>query len=193
MNNLIAGESGEDIPWVSYLALSFLDSMLVSFDTDTSIFEYGSGGSTVYFSQFSKNVVSVEHDQEWYNEVNAKISDNVDYHFVPYEIGAIGDDKSNPYHYTSNPFMANFQSYVSVIDNYDLFDIIFIDGRSRASCLMHASSRIKSGGWIILDNTERDYYLKNTAHLFEGWETAKFFGHGPHITWPWETLFMRRP
>jgi predicted O-methyltransferase YrrM len=178
-----------DKPWIPYIASSFLDNIL---DSSMTVFEYGSGGSTLYFSQKVKKVISVEHDKEWYDKVKPLLKNNVVYHLIEYQSDVIGDNKANPDHYTSSPFMANFKDYVSIIDDYNNLDIIFIDGRSRASCLKHAAKRIKSNGWIILDNVERDYYLENTQHYFKGWETALFFGCGPHITWPWQTLFMKK-
>ena len=178
------------VPWIPDLALGYLNGIL---DNNMSVFEYGSGGSTIYFGNHAKNIVSIEHSLEWYQEIKPRIAANAEYRLIEPKKDAIGDDKSNPNHYTSNPLMADFRNYVSAIDDYDNFDIIFIDGRSRSSCLKHSANKIKSGGWIILDNADRDYYLSQTHHLFDEWETVTFFGYGPYIDWPWKTIFMRSP
>ena len=43
---------------------------------ETIMLEYGSGGSTLYFSKFVKEYYSIEHDKKWYDEIKIKISDN---------------------------------------------------------------------------------------------------------------------
>lgn len=181
-------KSRTDKPWLPYLAIDYLGSILKPAMT---VFEYGSGGSTLFFAGRVNRVISVEHDPEWYGKINAL--SNVDKFLVGYTDDLIGNDKSKPGHYTSGPYLKNFRNYVSFIDRFENLDLIFIDGRSRAACLKHARQKIKPGGWIVLDNSERDYYLKNTLHLFDGWETVEFFGYGPQIEWPWKTLFLRRP
>lgn len=177
-----------DEPWLPYLAIDYLVSLL---QPDMTVFEYGSGGSTLFFSQRVKRVISIEHDIDWYHKFNMPA--NVEYFLIGYSDNLIGDEKSNPNHYTSNPFLKNFRDYVCAIEQYNNLDLVLIDGRSRASCLKHAHGKVKSGGWIILDNAEREYYLQNTRHLFEKWETVEFYGYGPQIDWPWRTLFMRKP
>lgn len=175
-------------PWLPYLATNYLTSIL---KPDMTVFEYGSGWSTQYFAGLVMRVISIEHNIDWYHRVNAP--SNVQRFLIGYDDNLIGNDKSNPNHYTSQPFLKNFKDYVCAVDQYNDLDIIFIDGRSRAACLKHAQPRVKPGGWIILDNAEREYYLKNTSHLFEKWETVEFYGYGPKIDWPWRTLFMRKP
>lgn len=176
-------------PWIPFLALDYLNSIIRS---GMTVFEYGSGGSTLYFSERIYRFASVEHSPEWYDKMRELINSAVNYRLIEPDPAAVGDDKSNPAHYTSSPLSANFRAYVSAIDNYNDCDIVFIDGRSRAACLAHATPKIKPGGWIILDNSERDYYLQNTRHLFDDWETVEIFGYGPYLSWPWKTLFMRK-
>ncbi len=180
----------ESIPWIPYLATHYLEQLI---KPDYSVFEYGSGGSTLFFMERAHTVISTDHDKEWHDKILPQVGSNVTCNLIPYSFPAIGNDKSNPLHYTSNPFAANFESYVKSIDKHNTFDLIFVDGRSRASCLMHASKKIKPGGWIVLDNMERSYYLENTKQFFEEWETVLFYGKGPYINWPWKTLFMRNP
>lgn len=179
-------------PWLPFLAIDYLNSLL---RPDMRVFEYGSGGSTLYLSERVGELVSVEHDPKWFIKVRAALANrgNINLRLIEPFPAAIGDDKSNPDHYTSGPLMADFVRYVSALNDYPDFDLILVDGRSRASCLAHAAHKIKPGGWVILDNAERDYYLKNTANLFDDWERVLFFGHGPYNDWPWQTLFMKAP
>ena len=139
------------------------------------VFEYGSGGSTLFFLKKGYSVVSIEHCKEWYNKSNLEIKKNDIWaakwnsFLVEPEYDGVKQTKneySNPLCYKSagyNNF--NFRKYVSTIDQFPdaMFDIILIDGRARPSCIVHASKKVKMGGIIIIDNTERDYYLSEST------------------------------
>ncbi len=53
-------------PWLTYRATKWLDSYL---KPGMKVFEYGSGGSTVFLAQRVKRVFSVEHSLQWYQVV----------------------------------------------------------------------------------------------------------------------------
>ena len=55
----------ERIAWYTYPLLEFLENLDFSQD---SVFEYGSGSSSVYWANKAKYVQSVEHDYYFYNE-----------------------------------------------------------------------------------------------------------------------------
>ena len=172
-------------PWLPYLAIDYLDNYL---KPDMTVFEWGSGGSTIWFAQRVKSVISIEHNPEWTVSL-----DNVDFHLIQPEDGSLGDNPSNPEHYRARPIgEKNFKKYATAIEQFDQkFDLILIDGRARASCLYHSIDKVKNGGFIIIDNTERDYYLARLASYFEDWNKITFFGNGPKNSWKWETTFFQ--
>jgi hypothetical protein len=53
---------GSPIPWMNYHVVSFLEERL---NDDLSLFEYGSGNSTLFYARLAGDVVSVETDREW--------------------------------------------------------------------------------------------------------------------------------
>ncbi len=186
-------------PWLPYLVTDYIKQL-----KPRRVFEWGSGESTLFFVNLGAKVVSIEHDSKWYDEVSHNpnlVGRDVSICFYPYEAGTIGPDKANPTHYKSgstNLGDVNFKRYASAIDDYGKFDLILIDGMTRASCLAHAYSHVVDGGCIVLDNTgDRPYYLEQTAHMFgdyeSGWETIKFMGYGPILAYKWETsIFIKR-
>lgn len=188
-------------PWLPYLVTDYIRRL-----KPKRVFEWGSGESTLFFFGLGvRNLISVEHSQEWFDSTNKKLSDNntihVSYYLIPYESGSLGSDKANPSHYRSgstNLGDVNFKRYVSVIDSYGKFDLILIDGMTRASCLYRAFNHVAEGGCIVLDNTgDRPYYLEQTAHLFgnweSGWERITFMGYGPILDYKWETsIFINK-
>lgn len=44
-------------------------------DKDKIMFEYGSGGSTLYFSNYVKHLYSAEHSKEWTDKIDTKIQE----------------------------------------------------------------------------------------------------------------------
>ena len=50
-------QDGSPIPWMNYNIISFLEQRL---SKDLSLFEYGSGNSTLFFADLVGSVVSVE-------------------------------------------------------------------------------------------------------------------------------------
>lgn len=159
--------SEKHIPWIVYEAKKWLDSYL---GKDMTVFEWGSGGSTIYFSKKSKKIISIEHNKEWHAKVSAAIRHekikNCSYflivpqksifaRFLPY----------GSYTYVSKTFKEHanlsFSDYAKKIDEYsnEAFDLVVVDGRSRVACMSHAIKKIKKGGFLLLDNSERNLYL----------------------------------
>lgn len=96
------------------------------------VFEYGSGHSTLWFAGFA-DVVTVEHDEEWYNEVVRALDEaglEADHHLVP------------------------SADIPGVIDDYGMFDLILVDcwDDERIPAVMAAMRHVKPGGWLLLDD-----------------------------------------
>jgi hypothetical protein len=148
-----------ELPWITFPAIAHISKYLKK---EMRVFEYGSGGSTLYFSRRVKEVISFEHDKEWYSKLkdtlNRKCIKNVDIKLIEPEINGIGDQV-----YTSENELYkgySFMKYVQEIEIYpdNHFDLILIDGRARNACFIHAKKKIKNEGIIVFDNTERDRY-----------------------------------
>lgn len=190
-----------DIPWTPEPWLPFLATEYIRSLKPGSVFEWGSGGSTLFFISLGvSGLVSVEHDPAWFEAIRQELARRNlrpgEYHLVPYETGEIGPDKAEPEHYKSGSTElgpVNFKRYASFIDSYEPFDLVLVDGMARAACLKHAVGKVKPGGWLVLDNSDRGYYLEKTGPLFEGWERITFYGYGPILAYMWQTTFLRKP
>jgi hypothetical protein len=157
----------DEQPWITYDAISFLSDVV---NQKAKVFEYGGGGSTLFFTKRAAEVVTVEHNEEWFNLLKELLAsrniNNWKGQFQPGEKGAIQDpsDSSDPSHYSSEDIPSkglNYKKYASFIDNYPdaYFDVIIVDGRSRPACLQHGIPKLHSGGYLVLDNSDRAYYL----------------------------------
>jgi len=152
-------------PWITFPAIEFLEKYICE---GMRVFEYGTGGSTLFFLRSGAKVISVEHDRKWAEIVKARINHNMEnwsLRVTPPKIeGNLSRKKvENPEDYVSGSpdyQKASFKEYVQGIDFYsnNFFDIILIDGRARPSCFLHSLNKVKAGGIIIWDNTDRTYY-----------------------------------
>jgi hypothetical protein len=178
------------IPWLVFSCISFLDKWLRK---DMNIFEYGSGGSTLYFAEKALSIVSVEHDAAWYAYAQKEIERsgylNIKYKLVEPKAApdAISKDCSMPFNYVScfSEYKGyEFTDYATTIDNYEdgAFDLVIVDGRVRHSCIAHAMQKVKLNGALLLDNADRTYYLHPFPELTDQakWKLVNFVGHFPY-------------
>jgi hypothetical protein len=129
--------AGNPLPWITYPAIEFLKQLDLS---HKSIFEYGCGGSTVFWSRLARRVDSVEDNEEWCREVRAALATNCT---LSLELRPA--------------------DYVNAVARGGPYDIIVIDGHSRVKCSEVAPSHLKPGGFIILDNS--DWFPDASANL----------------------------
>lgn len=147
----------DGLPWLSFRAIRWLAANL---SPTMHVFEYGSGGSTVFFARRVADVVSVEHDADWHARTSAVLADqgvrNCTYLLRP---PAPRADVRHPS--TDTDYVGfDFADYVTAIDDYAdrSFDLVSVDGRARPSCVAAALSKVRPGGWMLLDNSDRPAY-----------------------------------
>lgn len=184
--------------WLTFDAIEFLKSHLRE---GMQVFEYGSGGSTLFWLSYGASCVSIEHDPNWYNLMQPRFEgvDRIDYRLVLPEPVENNDarDIADPSLYLSEDVSFNgynFKNYVSQIDAFpdDFFDIVLVDGRSRPACIMHSVGKVKRGGMLILDNSERDYYRSKTRSYLNSFDEKEFRGAIPaNPLWSATTIFTK--
>ncbi len=153
----------DKIPWMTFSAIDFLKKVSHS---EMHIFEYGSGGSTFFWALRVKHITSVEHDKSWFEKIKMELAGqkitNVDYVLrEPYSISDFGKKQfqiasdyisGDPGHNGKS-----FEAYAKTIDSFpdENFDVVVVDGRARPSCILHSLKKIKRGGYLVVDNSER--------------------------------------
>lgn len=164
-------DSMRGFPWWPYSAVHFVEEMLPG---GARVYEFGAGGSTVWLERrMGAEVSSVEHDSSWYEILKEEgIADL--YLFEPLPDGRETSEKCPGY----------FDEYVSSILKYpdETFDLVVIDGRCRVACIRGSISKVKSGGVIYLDDSDRAEY-SDADDLLAGWKQHVFIdlkaGGGP--------------
>lgn len=158
----------DESPWLTFPAIDFLAEHV---KPGYKVFEYGGGGSTLFFCKKGADVVTVEDNADWFRILTETVqsrnySGTWEGHFIPAE-----PVKSSAPRNHANPddFMSaskgcedlSFELYARAIQRFptDYFDVVLVDGRARPSCIKQAIPHLKKGGLLIIDNTERSYYL----------------------------------
>lgn len=186
----------DEIPWITFEAKKWLDTIIKK---EMTVFEWGSGGSTLYFSKNVKKVISIEHDAKWYDTVSKKLTaekrNNVEYILKEPEV-IISELRNvqDPNGYFSNGYNnLMFKEYVRVIDSFpdETFDLVVVDGRSRPACINHSVNKVRVGGYLMLDDSDREYY-KLGMNLLSDWQNITFFGPGPYLKMLWGTSVWKK-
>ncbi len=126
------------IPWYSYPAIEYLSGL--DFRQKT-IFEYGSGNSSLFWAQRCHQIISVEDNAEWYELVSKRIQSN-----------------------QTILLRSGRDEYVhTCLDNDVKHDVIIVDGSHRMACAQAAIEGLARGGMIILDNS--DWHPKTSEAL----------------------------
>lgn len=196
-----AGPLADELPWITFAAIQFLKKNL---RPEMSVFEYGSGGSTLFFSRRVKQIFSVEHDPLWYEKVAQAIKNSqrkncqlVVHEPIPDPLTA-GKDPSDPAAYISTDERfhdQSFHAYATAIDSHpsQTFDVVMVDGRARPSCVKHGLEKVKAGGFLIVDNAERSEYQRSYLQLANPhWARQDLMGPGPYNPYFWQTTIWKR-
>lgn len=130
-------------PWLTSAANDILASWLRLSDVGL---ELGSGRSTLWLANRVKHLISVEHNQVWYQKVQKSMADNgvtnVDYHFIPLQ----DTSEEQAGH--------GYLQFIEILEDNSL-DFVLIDGVHRALCTLGAIDKVRFGGVIIIDNVNR--------------------------------------
>lgn len=139
-------------PWWNYDAIDFVDGHL---RPDERVFEYGGGASTLWLIDKGCAVTTIEHDPAWYESLAAVAPDTVRF---------VAADES-------------FDEYVATVsaEPDNSLDLVIIDGRERVRCGLSAAPKVKPGGMLLLDDSDRPQY-RRLHNALRGWRANHLRG-----------------
>ena len=170
-----------------------------------TVFEYGSGASTIYVAKLAGRLFTVEHDAAWHAMVSTALTQHRIGNCV-YQLREPFFDKKATFALRSDPGPvliadpsekenpgADFGSYIAAIDEHPdhTFDLVLVDGRARHACIERALPKIKIGGYLMLDNAN-DLRLVDCLELMHPYQRTDLHGIAPG--WPparWTTSVWR--
>jgi hypothetical protein len=182
---------GDRKPWIVFSSLRFLNSIIKPNDL---VFEYGMGGSTLFFLDKNCRVVSIDHDSRWFQIVKKEISPEAKWKGFIVPPTRLNQNEHDDQKYRSEfPGYEKycFKDYILTLSSYPdgYFDIIMVDGRCRHIALKVAKTKLSQNGILILDNAERACYKTAINELLAtGWTERRFAGPGPYVDFEfWDT------
>ncbi len=162
--------NGEVCPWYTFPALDYLARLDLS---ECSVFEYGSGYSTLYYAERAKAVTAVEHNAHWFK----KCKDEV----LPESVNLIHAEEA---------------AYVDTLAaQKQRFDVIVIDAIKRPECAEAVIEQVKAHGakLVVFDNADWfEVDAQKIADTLE-WIRIPMRGFGPLNDFAWQTDFLMNP
>ena len=160
--------TGDPIPWYTYPAIEYLTHLELS---GMSVFEFGSGNSTIWWAENALKLHSVEDDHTWFLKVQEKI--NKGGYSITYD------------------FKASNEDYINAFDG--VYDITIIDGKFRSECVEKYLQNSNFGVMLIFDNSDRYPLSMEKIRRSLQWVELDFHGFGPINGYTWTTSIFINP
>jgi len=187
---MIVGKNTTDMKaWMDQKEIDFVINYLKQ-TPEATMLEWGSGGSTIEFSNYVKYYHSIEHNLDWYVDVRKELVnkniENVGHYlschpkgraevyaeffdkWEQYLIEVSQEENNNiigltDYYDVKDRFI--WKNYIDFIDRFKSinFDFIFIDGRSRPNCAKKALKYINKDSVVFI----HDYFKRPQYHVVE--------------------------
>jgi len=163
---------GNPIPWYAYPAIDHLESLDFS---DCSVLEIGAGQSTLWWAARSREVLSLEADQSWFERLQGRMPSNAILRQVSIDLSVLPPELSGRE-----------------------FDIVVVDGCDRFVASGLAVRVLKPGGAVIVDNAEGYWGPEGTYPIMdlfrsEGFQRVDFYGYSPGVIGRQCTSIFFRP
>jgi predicted O-methyltransferase YrrM len=162
-------------PWIVPAAIGWLRRRI---RPDWSILELGSGRSTLWFAQRAGNVISLEDNEFWAERTSERVGEEhleVDLRVMPVE---------------------EFPSHVASLPDrsFDLVVVDFLEAPqvSRVDAVRPAREKVRPGGYLLLDDSDRPGYAE-AYELLAGWRERRFVGMKDEWPEACETTIFQRP
>lgn len=124
---------------------------------NSKVLEYGSGISTTEIANKCKTILSVEHQENWYNKMKNEIPNNCELIFKSPDLPYIEGGHCGTYE--------EFKSYIEAPINNGPFDVILIDGRARVSCASICHKISHENTIVFIHDYHREEYQEALNYL----------------------------
>lgn len=189
---------GLRIPWMPYVAVRYLNDFV---PPNPSVVEFGVGGSTLWWLDRGARLTSIEHDATWAHSVRDQVTPGLLEHWTlilepPNDASTYGSTNAHPYSSTDEQYRGySFERYVRSIEQFadTSLDVVVVDGRARPACIRAASPKVRIGGFLVVDQSEREQYWGAIRELAGGsYSLRQFPGPTPGLGHFTQTAIMQR-
>lgn len=164
----------DDMPWLQPRAVDWMQQYLIA--RQARVFEWGAGGSTLWFARNTASVLSVEHSRQWHGDVLSALQ-----------------KQNNVALIVALTWIPEGGGYWNFIHEFAFtFDLILVDGILRNECIAAALPHLLPNGMLVVDNTERaDEYAEGLA-LLKDWYRQDFSSENA-LAGDWTTSIFIKP
>ncbi len=152
------GPADLELPWWSYSAIQEAKAVL---NPQAEVFEFGTGGSTIFFAKRVRSVTAVEDDPAWQECVEQRLRARGRENYTIRLAALPSPDEADP----------RWEPYVACLDR--AYDLIVVDGQDtpafgvegeiRTRCFFAAERWVRPGGIIVVDDSWRYPQLRARA------------------------------
>jgi 16S rRNA G966 N2-methylase RsmD len=168
------------VPFIVYEAINFMNDIL---KPGTKVLEFGSGNSTLWFLEKKCDVTSIEHDTLWYKTVN-------DYA----QSASFNKQVMEQFSFKNTQKEATW-ALLDKTEN-ESFDLILVDGsndfNNRNECIEKSISKLKKGGWMVLDNSDHPNNWPGGLYMDSLYKRVRFTGFTPMGLYISQTSFWQK-
>jgi predicted O-methyltransferase YrrM len=139
--------------------------LLSSLVNGADVWEFGSGGSTLWLARRANQLISIEDDAEWYIAVTDALSER-----------GIGNAEVR---------LVETRLLPDAITGAGLFDLVFVDcltQNERRRAVILGAQHVKPGGWLVADDYDFPLTKKAVDGLGSDWDVAVLAGKKIHPT-----------
>jgi predicted O-methyltransferase YrrM len=153
----------QGLPWLSWGAIDWLNTHL---KPGMRVFEWGGGGSTIFFASRGCSVVTVESNRYWRDQLQQRLAhldqERWELRFIE------ADSNQHP----------RAEEYIDSVSDGGPWDVVLVDGWNRQKCFWKAMPAIASAGALVIDNADK-YGRDLPGKIPAGWKHLPFRGVGP--------------
>lgn len=159
------------LPWISWPCIEFLEKLDLE---NRRVFEYGGGGSTLFFLNRGCQVCTVENSAAWADKISAsavEFASRLELRLVemPEHPGAADGELA--------------KQYIELVERGAPWDLVLVDGVDgnpsvRMACLEAARRCVPARGIVILDDSWRPEY-ERAPEIMSGFSQTILEGLGP--------------
>jgi hypothetical protein len=169
------------IPWLTWGAVERLNGVV---RPGMRVFEWGGGGSTLYFLDHGCRVTTIETDSGWAGGLKSRTPSGA----------AAGELELRLLPHPSAG-AAEAAAYLGAVEDPACWDLVLVDGPgeiSRVECIRRAMPFVNAGGFIVLDNADWPAFA-DAPKLLAGWDRKVFSGLIPCARGTGQTDVYRKP
>ena len=121
------------------------------------VLEYGSGESTKQIADLVKKVLSIEHQEDWFNKIKSELPSNAEVILKKPLTKYIEEGNDGTYD--------QFKDYAEYPISHGPFDVILIDGRARVYCASICKKLGHKNTIVFIHDFTRQEYQESLNYL----------------------------